>query len=401
MNVETLPFTELVRDFLDPKEFFTAVRDVAGINFICGVPDSLLKDFCAYVSENVPPSEHVIAANEGNAIAMAAGYYLATGKPPMIYMQNSGLGNAVNPLISLAAPEVYRIPMLLLIGWRGEPGKRDEPQHQLQGKLTPAILAAIGIPFQTLPDYIEGAQQALATAKYHLGNSRSAYALLVKRQTFLPYKPQQIVAEGSNGEKAVQLVADGVNLKGDQVVLVGSTGMASRELFEYRAAKGLSHSTDFLCVGAMGHASSIATGIAMHSPRKMVYCLDGDGSVIMHMGALPVAGGLSQILTNFRHIVLNNGAHDSVGGQPTAASNLNSVSLQQAALACGYKQAKVAVTEEEVISGVQWLRNEQGPSLLEIRVKIGGRKNLGRPTMSPVQAKEEFMKYLNSSTNTA
>ncbi|XP_046397276.1 phosphonopyruvate decarboxylase-like [Ischnura elegans] len=405
INKETLPFTELVRDFLDPTEFFQAVRDVAEINFICGVPDSLLKDFCAYVSENVPPEDHVIAANEGNAIAIAAGYHLATGKSPMVYMQNSGIGNAVNPLVSLAAPEIYRFPMLLLIGWRGEPGKRDEPQHQLQGRLTPSILAALGIPFQTLPDYIEGAQQALATAKYHLGNSRSAYALLVKRQTFLPYKAKRNNAVGSHGsgavltrEIAVQLIADGVHKKGEKIALVGSTGMASRELFEHRSARGQSHSTDFLCVGAMGHASSIALGIAIHSPRTKVYCIDGDGSVIMHMGALPVAGGLTSLVPNFRHIVLNNGAHDSVGGQPTAASNFHSINLTQAALACGYKEVRLAVTKEEAVEGVEWLQGTTGPAMLEIRVKKGGRKNLGRPTNTPVHTKEEFMKHLQMQT---
>ncbi|XP_071451850.1 phosphonopyruvate decarboxylase-like [Hetaerina americana] len=400
INKETLPFTELVRDFLDPTEFFQAVRDVAEINFICGVPDSLLKDFCAYVSENVSTEDHVIAANEGNAIAIAAGYHLATGKSPLVYMQNSGLGNAVNPLVSLAAPEIYRFPMLLLIGWRGEPGKRDEPQHQLQGRLTPSILAALGIPFQTLPDYIEGAQQALATAKYHLGNSRSAYALLVKRQTFLPYNAKRnVVTNGRSGavltrEIAIQLLADGVNKRGEKAALVGSTGMASRELFEHRTARSQAHSTDFLCVGAMGHASSIALGLALHSPKTKVYCIDGDGSVIMHMGALPVAGGLHTLVPNFRHVVLNNGAHDSVGGQPTAAANFNSINLTQVALACGYKEARLAVSKEEAVDGVEWLSTTTGPAMLEIRVKKGGRKNLGRPTKSPVHTKEAFMKQL-------
>lgn len=187
-NEEEKDMTELIRDFLDPADFFKSVQKIAGIDYFCGVPDSLLKDFCAYVSVNAKKENHFITANEGTAIAMASGYHLATGKSSMVYLQNSGLGNIVNPIMSLAVPGVYSIPMLLLVGWRGEPGKRDEPQHRIQGQSTPGILAALGIPFQPLPDYQEGAEQALATAKQYMDNAKGPYCLLVKRQTFLPYK---------------------------------------------------------------------------------------------------------------------------------------------------------------------------------------------------------------------
>lgn len=188
INKENTDMTELLRDFLDPAEFFASCEKIANIGFYCGVPDSLLKDFCAYVSSNTNKENHVITANEGSAIAMAAGYHLATSRNSMVYLQNSGLGNIVNPLMSLCSTSVYSIPMLLLVGWRGEPGKRDEPQHIIQGSSTPALLASLGIPFQTLPDYQEGAEQALATAKHHMDTVKGPYCLLVKRQTFLPYK---------------------------------------------------------------------------------------------------------------------------------------------------------------------------------------------------------------------
>ncbi|CAE1283431.1 E4.1.1.82 [Acanthosepion pharaonis] len=227
-NQEAGMLTELVRDFLNPAEFYKIMQKI-GIDFFCGVPDSLLKDFCAYITDNTPRQKHVITANEGSAVSMAAGYYLATGKFGMVYLQNSGLGNIVNPLMSLASPSVYSIPMLLLVGWRGEPGKRDEPQHKVQGQATPGLLAAMGIPFQPLPDYHEGAEQALKTACHYMKSSKGPYCLLVKRQTFLPYRLKKKEPE---------------------------------------VEKDIGHEKDFLTVGSMGHASAIALGIAMQRPNK-------------------------------------------------------------------------------------------------------------------------------------
>ncbi|XP_021942809.1 uncharacterized protein LOC110841498 isoform X1 [Zootermopsis nevadensis] len=381
-NLEACHMTELVRDFLHPGDFYRAVRNI-GISFFCGVPDSLLKDFCAYVAYNEKESHHIITANEGNAIGLAAGYHLATGNASLVYLQNSGLGNTVNPLVSLAAPEVYSVPMLLLIGWRGEPGKRDEPQHMLQGQITSQLLDTLHIPFSPLPDYIEGAKNALNTAKQYMENHSSPYALLVKRQTFLPYKRPRPTSEYPlSREVALKMVVDSLH---DSDVVVSTTGMLSRELFEHRVAREQGHERDFLTVGSMGHASTIALGIALKKPKRQVFCLDGDASVIMHMGALSIIGQMRP--RNLKHIVFNNGAHDSVGGQQTAAFNSCTFRITGIAVNSGYTQGKVAETANDLMSGVQWLQETIGPAMLEIKVRPGSRKDLGRPTRSPIQNK--------------
>ncbi|KAJ8865609.1 hypothetical protein PR048_033129 [Dryococelus australis] len=586
-NEESAHLTELIRDFLNPSEFYQALRNI-DIEFFCGIPDSLLKDFCAFVSHHVPETHHVITANEGNAIGLATGYHLASGKTGLVYLQNSGLGNTVNPLLSLAAPEVYSIPMLLMIGWRGEPGKRDEPQHMLQGQVTPGMLRrrkrlllpppskgatlsrlhsaakprgnklrpsdnwrdltsqspplpcsqppspavniplsspssqakkqdSLGIPFSTLPDFIDGAKVTLEKAKKYMDRHSCPYALLVKRQTFLPYKlPKETPQFSMSRERAVQGLINGLT---DRDIVVSTTGMLSRELFEHRVAREQGHERDFLTVGSMGHASSIALGIALikpsrqalmvlskksrdlqqqpvdstthdkrllplptrsssgfnhhqlpealqhqkpallestlsllillvqhppllvvpgsdnrlgiynsyfgssaatewskkystslygnssasitqatagssrpastpeprkpvceysdqspvmyrtrcriHQPaslatatllalpflpsftafmlkelpllgRHCVFCIDGDGAVIMHMGTMSTVGQVHP--PNFKHIVINNGAHDSVGGQNTAAGDHNRFSLAHVAIGSGYLQ---------------------------------------------------------------
>jgi len=360
-----------------------------GINFFCGVPDSLLKDYCAYVSTHVKRENHIIATNEGAAVAMAAGYHMATGKSALVYLQNSGLGNIVNPVMSLAVPNVYSIPMLLLVGWRGEPGKRDEPQHRVQGQATPGMLASLGIPFQTLPDYEEGAEQVLMNAKQYLENAKGPYCLLVKRQTFLPFKlkkPEQLFP--LSREAALKVVVDALS---DRDVVVSTTGMLSRELYELREVKGQGHEKDFLTVGSMGYASSIAMGIALFKTKRQVFCLDGDGATLMHMGNLATIGQNGP--PNLKHIIFNNGGHDSVGGQPTDASN-ESFSFQKIALGCGYKNAFEAKNQQEIEEGLCKLKECEGPSLLEIKCNLGHRKNLGRPTRKPIENKSCFMHFL-------
>lgn len=387
------PMLELVRDFLDPADFFRSLTNV-GVDFFCGVPDSLLKDFCAYMTDNVERSKHVITANEGTAVSLAAGYHLATGKFACVYLQNSGLGNCVNPLTSLAAGEVYSIPMILLVGWRGEPGKRDEPQHMVKGQLTPALLATLGIPFQILPDFQEGAERALYTAKKHIQHSLTPYAFLVKRQTFLPYTLQEQNTETYPllREEALHTLMREIN---DRDVVVSTTGMLSRELFEYRHNLEQGHERDFLTVGSMGHASSIAMGIAMSKPKRRVWCLDGDGAALMHLGALASIGQRGP--PNLKHVIINNGAHDSVGGQPTDAGNAATFSFTKAALALGYKEAFTASTPEEIQAATATLKSKEGPLLLEIKAKIGARSNLGRPNRSPIQNKADFMHFLQIS----
>lgn len=389
-NKEAGEMTELIRDFLDPAEFYQDVKKMGGIDFFCGVPDSLLKDFCGYVTASTKKENHIITANEGSAVAMAAGYHLATGKNSMVYLQNSGLGNIVNPLMSLCSNSVYSIPMLLLVGWRGEPGKRDEPQHLTQGQSTPGLLASLGIPFQTLPDYKEGAEQALKIARHHMDTTKSPYCLLVKRQTFLPYKMDALQFKPSLMTREICL-KEVVDALSERDCVVSTTGMLSRELFELREKKEQGHEKDFLTVGSMGHSSAIAMGISMFKPSKQVFCLDGDGSVIMHMGSMASIG--QNAPKNFKHVIFNNGAHDSVGGQPSDAIGEN-FSFPTIAKGCGYKEVITAETKEEIKAGIEKLRSMEGPVLLEVKCCAGHRKNLGRPTRTPIENKSDFMHFL-------
>jgi len=371
------------------QRFFDAVR-AAGLDFFTGVPDSLLKDFCAYVTDHTGADQHVIAANEGGAVALAAGHYLATGHPALVYMQNSGQGNAVNPLTSLADREVFGIPMLLLVGWRGEPGRPDEPQHVKQGRVTSALFEAIGVEASVLPEDASGALEAVRCAVGRMTENSSPVALIVRSGTFERYRlRREVVTSYELGrEAAIKLALD---LIGDGPVVVATTGMTAREMFEHREVTSAPHHADFRTVGCMGHASQIALGIALAQPGRPVYCLDGDGAVIMHMGGLAIIG--SQQPANFKHVVFNNGAHDSVGGQPTAGFDLD---LPQIALACGYRLALKAETADTTRAGLAALRDAKGPALLEIRVNKGARADLGRPKASPAENKHELMRFLGA-----
>ena len=368
-------------------DFFAALHQ-AGISFFTGVPDSLLKEFCAHLAAYAPPQTHVIAANEGGAIALAAGHYLATGQPALVYMQNSGLGNSVNPLISLADPAVYSIPMLLVIGWRGQPGVHDEPQHIKQGSITPALCETLGIPHRILPPEtaaaIQGANDLLHIAK----TASRPVALIVPPGSFAsspkPTPPPSTYT--ITREDAVAAIAAALP---SQAAIVSTTGHISRELFEFRARSGQGHQQDFLTVGSMGHASQIALGIALAHPARPVACLDGDGAVLMHMGALAIIG--TSGAANLLHVVLNNGAHDSVGGQDTAGFAVDFVSI---ARACGYKDARRVDDLQALQTAVQTCAFQEGPVFLEIRVAKGARKDLGRPTSSPQDNKQAFMKSL-------
>lgn len=360
-----------------------------GISFFTGVPDSLLKDFCAYITDHVSDDRHVIAANEGGAVALAAGYYLATGRIGLIYMQNSGQGNAINPLISLVDPDVYSIPVLLLIGWRGEPGIKDEPQHAKQGKITLQILQTLDIPYRVLPENIEEASICLDDLLAEMSIQKRPTALVVKKGIFDSYKLRRVAKDISPlfREHAIQIIVDSLN---NMDIVVSTTGHISRELYEYREKRGHGHSRDFLTVGSMGHASQIAMGIALVKPKRKVFCLDGDGAALMHLGATAIIG--SRKLNNFKHVILNNAAHDSVGGQATVAKD---VSFTKIALACGYKSAWLAETKDELKNLLPVLRESQGPALLEIRVKKGARKDLGRPKKTPQENKSAFMDFLS------
>ncbi len=352
----------------------------SGLDFFTGVPDSLLKRLCTCITAQLNPEQHLIAANEGNALALAAGYYLATGRPGVVYMQNSGLGNIVNPLLSLTDEAVYRIPALLVIGWRGEPGVHDEPQHITQGRLTLPLLETMGIPYAVLEN-LEHVSTACKTV-YETG---LPYALVVRKGTF-EYDGMKLPVSGELSALARETaIHEVLTLIGERDIVVSTTGMISREVYEGR----VSHERDFLTVGSMGHASSIALGIALAQPRRRVVCLDGDGAVLMHMGALPILA--AQAAPNLRHIVLNNAAHDSVGGQPTV---MNRVDLPAIAQACGYAAAYS-------VDSIDGLRNvwadflqTSGTSMLEIRVHRGARPDLGRPKETPQENKQIFMKFI-------
>ncbi|MCR5270171.1 MAG: phosphonopyruvate decarboxylase [Prevotella sp.] len=369
---------------IDVKEAYEALI-ASGIDMFTGVPDSLLKNICAYITDTAPREKHIIAANEGNAVGIAAGHYLATGKPALVYMQNSGLGNTVNPLLSLADEKVYSIPMVLMIGWRGEPGVHDEPQHVKQGEVTLALLDAMQIPYIILED----ASQIKAQVELSL-ERKAPTAIVIRKGTFGSYKLKNARSNNNplSREDAMKLVVD--HLK-DSDVIVSTTGKLSRELFEYREAKQQGHGHDFLTVGSMGHSSSIALGIALEKPNRRVFCFDGDGAFIMHTGALGIVASMNP--RNYFHILFNNDAHESVGGQPTIGYELDAVTMAKAS---GYKQALRATTREEMIAALQQLETTEGPVLLELRVKIDSREDLGRPTTTPIQNKEAFMEELGA-----
>ena len=369
------------------KRFFQALEQ-HGVDFFAGVPDSLLKSFCAYASAHLPANRHVISANEGGAAALAAGHYLATGRPALVYMQNSGQGNAVNPLLSLADPDVYGIPMLLLVGWRGEPGVNDEPQHVKQGKVTQALFEAMGIPCRILPADTEGALDGLAEMLRRTLEEKRPVALLVRADSFEPFVREKEGCQYTLKREAA--IAAILNELPAHAAVVSTTGHISRELYEYRDAQAAGHARDFLTVGSMGHASQIALGIALRQPVRPVVCLDGDGAALMHLGALAITG--TSGAKNFRHILLNNGVHDSVGAQKTVGFDVHFV---QMARACGYHDAVCVETAESLHRELRRQLAEEGPTFLEIRVVPGARKDLGRPKTRPEENKDAFMAFLN------
>ena len=371
---------------IQPKDFIEKLR-AGGIELFAGVPDSLLKNLCAFITDNIARENNIIAANEGNAVGLAAGYHLATGKTGCVYMQNSGEGNAVNPLLSLMDADVYKMPLLLIIGWRGEPGVHDEPQHVKQGKVTLSLLETMGISYSVLDEnWEEQTDEALQAIK----ETNGVYALIVRKGTFEDYKLQhQINQDWSIArEEAIKIVVD--KLREDDII-VSTTGMISRELFEYREAKGQGHAHDFLTVGSMGHASQIALGIALQKPNRRVIVFDGDGALLMHMGGLAIIGDYNP--KNLVHIVFNNGAHDSVGGQPTVGQKIN---IETIAKAVGYQDVVSVDSQEALLFAMNHVNNDiiDGVSLININVRKGNRKDLGRPTTTPLQNKEAFMQNL-------
>lgn len=372
---------------IDPKMFVETLKG-NGMDFFAGVPDSLLKSVCAYITDHIPHNNHIIAANEGGAVALAAGYHLATRKIPVVYMQNSGEGNAVNPLMSLTDKDVYNIPVLLLIGWRGEPNVHDEPQHIKQGKVTIPLLETMGIGHDVLSFDETAAKEQIQKAKSHMEETGEAYALVVRKGTFASYELQNKVVDESSfvREAAIERI---VQVMEESSVVVSTTGKISRELFEVRERLGQGHGHDFLTVGSMGHASQIALGIVLQKSDLKVYCFDGDGASIMHMGNMAIVA--SRKPRNLVHIVFNNGAHDSVGGQPTVGF---SIDLPKVAKALGYAFTFSVDNATDLEKTMTDMLSLDGPVLLEVKVKKGARKDLGRPTTTPIQNKEALMTVL-------
>lgn len=368
---------------IDTLEFYNYLLDNS-IDFFAGVPDSLLANLCACIKMNSPKEKNVITANEGNAVAMAAGYHLSTGNIGCVYMQNSGEGNAVNPLLSLADEDVYSIPMLLIIGWRGEPGKHDEPQHVKQGKVTCTLLDAMGIKYVVLSDNYK---EELQTAIKYMKEEKKPYALVIQKGLYSNYKIEKETSTYTlTREDALkEIIADLT----DDDIIVSTTGKTSREIFEIREANKQGHSNDFLTVGSMGHTASIAYGVAIGTDKN-VWCIDGDGSFIMHMGGLGVIG--SNIPNNFKYILNDNNAHESVGGQPTCSKYLDIPAIIKA---CGFKDVIIAETSEEIKAGIERLNKEAGVAMV-LHTKQGSRDDLGRPTTTPQGNKNALMAKLGA-----
>ncbi|MCX4268320.1 MAG: phosphonopyruvate decarboxylase [Lachnospiraceae bacterium] len=357
-------------------------------DFYVGVPDSQLKAICNYLIYNYGiTNKHIIAANEGNCVGIAAGYYMATGKIPVVYLQNSGIGNIINPVASLLNEQIYGIPCIFIIGWRGEPGIHDEPQHKFQGEITLNLLEDIGIACYVVSKEtsLQQIEEQMEKYKRSLDIGKSV-AFIIKKDT-LEYSEKVIYKNKFklNREKVIEKIVDYAGTD----IIVSTTGKTSRELFEIRERKKVSHQYDFLTVGSMGHSSSIAFGIAVNRPEQKVWCIDGDGAALMHMGAMAVIGSNSP--KNMVHIVINNGAHESVGGIPTVATKIDFI---QIASACGYPSVFHVKTMDELECALKIAKKIDKLHFIEVKTAIGAREDLGRPTLSTKENKENFMKYL-------
>ncbi len=369
---------------MDVKTFVEAT----GAGFFTGVPDSLLKALCDYLYQSYGISgRHIIAANEGNCTALAAGYYLATGKTPLVYLQNSGIGNIINPAASLLNDRVYGIPCIFVVGWRGEPGVHDEPQHIYQGEVTVRLLEDMDIEVAILDK--DSTEQELSRQMERfrgiLAAGRSVAFVVRKGALTFDGKVEYKNANFLRREEAISHIVEAAG----EDVIVSTTGKASRELFEIRERKGQSHRYDFLTVGSMGHASSIALGIALQKPHARIWCIDGDGAVLMHMGAMAVIA--SQKPRNLVHLIINNGSHETVGGQPTAMAG---VDLVRTALGLGYPHAVSVDSPEALDQALLDAKACRKLTLVEIKCAIGAREDLGRPTTTAKENKNHFMEHL-------
>jgi len=380
--------SDFTRTFLPADTFIEqlARRDV---DFFTGVPDSVLKDFCSYIEDHIPVERHIMTGNEGQAVSVAAGYQMATNRTPLVYIQNSGFGNMVNPLMSLTHKNVYSIPMIIMMGWRGEPGRKDEPQHRVMGRANTAFCNVMDLAYEILPDDAESSEEVLDIAVEHCRTQKTPFIILVRKRTFETYKSKGLIQLDRPliRENVLECVSQSAP---NGSVFVGTTGFTSRELFEIREKHGQTHATDFYTVGCMGHATSIATGIAVARPNRKVYVFDGDGAALMNLSGFATIG--IRGLQNLNHILVQNECHESTGQQPTGSGNID---FCQIAMACGYKSAHSVETLEEMQNHLNLINSDPfGPHFLEVKVKPGVRNDLGRPTQTPKQNKDQLMSFL-------
>ncbi len=377
---------------MDAQHLLSACAD-AGIDFFTGVPDSQLKGLCdtLYATCGVESSRHIVAANEGNAIGLCAGHYLATGRPGLCYMQNSGLGNAVNPIASLMDGQVYALPCLLVVGWRGEPGVHDEPQHVKQGQITLGQLDLLDVPYMVLDKTMSETDfdAAFVGIRTHLEAGRTAAIVVKKGALTCSLKPQYGNDRTLTREKAAEHI---LHAAGERDVFVSTTGKLSRELFELREAAGQGHEKDFLTVGSMGHASMIALGIALEQPSRRIWCLDGDGAALMHLGAMAILGKKKP--ANLLHVVINNAAHETVGGMPVCEGALD---VSAVAKAVGYARTFRADSADALDAALEAAQTCGGLALVEVMCAVGARDDLGRPTTTPQQNRDALMTYIQES----
>lgn len=365
--------------------------EILNADFYTGVPDSQLKGLCDYLMDRygIDPKHHIIAANEGNCAAIAAGYYMATGKVPVVYMQNSGEGNIINPVTSLLNERIYAIPVIFVVGWRGEPGIHDEPQHIFQGEITRSLLEHVGVSTFIIDKETSDSEVADAMKEFRKLLAIGRDVAFIIRKNALTDAPH-VEYENDNCMVREEIIRHIVKVSGEDPI-ISTTGKASRELFEIREANGQAHKYDFLTIGSMGHSSSIALGIAVNKPEQKIWCIDGDGAALMHMGAMAVIGAHKP--RNLIHVVINNGAHETVGGMPTVAG---AIRLAEIAKACGYENVISADNFEELDKGLQIAKERCGLSFIEVKCAVGARENLGRPTVAPLENRQNFMGYLDT-----
>ena len=369
----------------------TSLVNTIGADFYTGVPDSQLKALCNYLinTYGIDAKHHMIAANEGNCVALAAGYHLATGKVPVVYMQNSGEGNIINPVASLLNEKVYAIPMIFIVGWRGEPGIHDEPQHVYQGEVTIKLLDDMNIKsFVITPETTEKELEVAMSEFKNLLDEGKQVAFVVKKNAI---EYDEKVKYANDFKMTREDIIKHIIEKTGEDPIISTTGEASRELFEARVANNQSHKYDFLTVGSMGHTSSIALGVALNKPKQKIWCVDGDGSALMHMGSMAVLGANKP--KNLVHIIINNGAHETVGGMPTVASDIDFVKI---AKACGYPSATCVDNFEDLDAQLEKVKKAKKLCLIEVKCSIGAREDLGRPTTTALENKQNFMKYLET-----